>query len=84
MIKDNYIAILGWINYEKLKWLQNCNPDVPGLVHKLSYTTNYSRKLVHVRNLWDAILSNRPIIDIFSNDYIDPETYDIDHLIPLL
>ena len=33
MIQDNTVNILGWIQYEKVKWLQNNNPEVPGL-HK--------------------------------------------------
>ena len=32
MIQDNTVSILGWIQYEKVKWLQNNNPEVPGLV----------------------------------------------------
>ena len=34
MIQDNMVAILGWIQYEKVRWLQNNNPEVPGLVYK--------------------------------------------------
>ena len=36
MIQDNTVNILGWIQYEKVKWLQNNNPEVPGLVYKLA------------------------------------------------
>ena len=36
MIQDNTVSILGWIQYEKVKWLQNNNPEVPGLVYKLA------------------------------------------------
>ena len=36
MIQDNMVPILGWIQYEKVKWLQNNNPEVPGLVYKLA------------------------------------------------
>ena len=35
MIQDNTVNILGWIQYEKVKWLQNNNPEVPGLIYKL-------------------------------------------------
>ena len=35
-IQDNTVHILGWIQYEKVKWLQNNNPEVPGLVYKLA------------------------------------------------
>ncbi len=36
MIQDQTVAIPGWIQYEKAKWLQNNNPEVPGLIHKLA------------------------------------------------
>ena len=36
MIQDNTVSILGWIQYEKVRWLQNNNPEVPGLVYKLA------------------------------------------------
>ena len=36
MIQDNMVVILGWIKYEKIKWLQNNNPEVPGIVYKLT------------------------------------------------
>lgn len=36
MIQDNTVNILGWIQYEKVKWLQNSNPEVPGFIYKLT------------------------------------------------
>jgi len=36
MIQDNVGSILGWIQFEKVKWLQNNNPEVPRLVYKLA------------------------------------------------
>ena len=33
MIQDQMVVILGWIQYEKIKWLQNNNPEVPGLIY---------------------------------------------------
>lgn len=35
MIQDNAVNILGWIQFEKVKWLQSNNPEVPGLIYKL-------------------------------------------------
>ncbi len=29
MIQENTVTILGWIQYEKVRWLQNNNPEVP-------------------------------------------------------
>ncbi len=82
MIQDYTVSILGWIQYEKVKWLQNNNPEVPGLVYKLLPMDEKMRKLAKVRNLWEAILSVRDIIDVFTGKPIAPGAYDIDHFIP--
>jgi hypothetical protein len=81
MIHDNTVTILGWIQYEKVKWLQNNNPEVPSLVYKLTPMDMTMRKLDHVRNLWEAILKQQKIIDVFTEDPIEKK-YDIDHFIP--
>ena len=49
MIQDNTVNILGWIQYEKVKWLQNNNPEVPGLIYKLVPMNDKMRKLSNVR-----------------------------------
>lgn len=82
MIKDNTVNILGWIQLEKVKWLQNNNPEVPGLVYKLSPAEEKTRKLNNVRKLWDAILDVKPIVDVFKDEPIDTSEYDLDHFIP--
>ena len=51
MIQDNTVNILGWIQYEKVKWLQNNNPEVPGLIYKLAPMNEKMRKLSNVRKL---------------------------------
>lgn len=82
LIQDNTVAILGWIQYEKVKWLQNNNPEIPGLVYKLSPNEEKVRKLTNVRKLWDGILELEKVIDIFKDEPIDKESYDVDHFIP--
>ena len=82
MIQDNTVSILGWIQYEKVKWLQNNNPEVPGLIYKLAPLDEKMRKLGHVRKLWDGILDLRDINDVFTDDLIDRRKYDVDHFIP--
>ena len=81
MINDNTVEILGWIQYEKVKWLQNNNPEVPGLVYKLRPGDN-ERKLGKVRALWDGVMKCSDIIDIYTHNLINPEDYDIDHFVP--
>ena len=82
MIQDNTVAILGWIQYEKVKWLQNNNPEVLGLIYKLAPLDEKMRKLGHVRKLWDGILDLRSINDVFTEKPIDQSKYDVDHFIP--
>ena len=81
MINDNSVEILGWIQYEKVKWLQSNNPEVPGIVYKLKPGDNV-RKLIRVRSLWDAILKIEDIRDVYSGKSIDFSDYEVDHFVP--
>lgn len=82
MIQDNTVNILGWVQYEKVKWLQNNNPEVPGLIYKLAPMDEKMRKLTNVHKLWNGILDVREIKDVFTGLPIVAEKYDVDHFIP--
>ncbi|MGN0414176.1 MAG: HNH endonuclease domain-containing protein [Agathobacter sp.] len=82
MIQDNTVSILGWIQYEKVKWLQNNNPEVPGLVYKLTPMDEKIRKLNHVRKLWEGVLELREVRDVFTGEPVVSGQYDVDHFIP--
>ena len=82
MIQDYTVPILGWIQYEKVRWLQTVNPEVPGLVYKLAPMDEKMRKLSHVRKLWDGILDITQIIDVFREKPVKKEDYEVDHFIP--
>lgn len=82
MIQDHTVAILGWIQYEKVRWLQNNNPEVPGLIYKLTSLDEKMRKLTHVRSLWQGVLDITEIVDVFKGEPIQKEAYDVDHFIP--
>ena len=82
MIQDNTVSILGWIQYEKVKWLQNNNPEVPGLVYKLAPMDEKMRKLNKVRNLWEGILDISEVRDVFTGEAFIKNKYDVDHFIP--
>jgi len=81
MIRDNTVEILGWIQFEKLKWLQNNNPEVPGLVYKLT-SNGAGEKLDKARKLWRAVMDIQPIFNVFNSTQVDPSDYDVDHFIP--
>ena len=82
MIQDHTVNILGWIQYEKVKWLQNNNPEVPGLIYKLAPMDEKMRKLSNVRKLWEGILDVQEVRDVFTGKPVQPEQYDVDHFIP--
>lgn len=82
MIQDNTVTILGWIQFEKVKWLQNNNPEVPGLIYKLAPMDEKMRKLNKVRKLWEGILEVHEIRDVFTGSPITSTRYDVDHFIP--
>lgn len=82
LIRDNTVSILGWIRYEKVKWLQNNNPEVPGLVYKLAPMDEKMRKLGKVRELWEKVLDIAEVRDVFTGETIVPKKYDVDHFIP--
>lgn len=82
MIQDHAVSILGWIQYEKVKWLQNNNPEVPGLVYKLAPMDEKMRKLSKVRNLWNGIIEQTPVHDVFTGSVIRLREYDVDHFVP--
>lgn len=82
LIQDNTVSILGWIQYEKVKWLQNNNPEVPGLVYKLAPLDEKMRKLGNVRKLWNGIMSQNVICDVYTGEALNDISYDIDHFVP--
>lgn len=82
MIQDNTVSILGWIQYEKVKWLQMNNPEVPGLVYKLAPLDEKMRKLNNVRKLWEGVLDILPVYDVFTEKLLEKKKYDVDHFVP--
>ncbi|MCH5250622.1 MAG: HNH endonuclease [Lachnospiraceae bacterium] len=82
MIQDQTVSILGWIQYEKVKWLQNNNPEVPGLIYKLAPMDEKMRKLNNVRKSWEGILDICEVRDVFTDQPVVSKQYDVDHFIP--
>lgn len=82
MIQDNTVSIMGWIQYEKVKWLQMNNPEVPGLVYKLAPLDEKMRRLGNVRKLWEGILELHPVRDVFTQQPLEKKQYDVDHFVP--
>lgn len=81
-IRDNFVTISGWIEIKKVRYLQNRNPDVPGIIFKLEAERDKQRKLKYVRELWNSIIEIVPVIDIYTDKAFLENKYEIDHFIP--
>lgn len=79
---DNMVAIRGWIQMKKIKYLQDRNPGVPGIIYKLEPENEKQRKLQNVRKLWAAVFDISYIRDIYSGNPLEKKKYEIDHFIP--
>ncbi len=79
---DNMVSIRGWIQMKKIRYLQDRNPGVPGIIYKLEPENEKQRKLQKVRRLWAAVWDIYGIKDIYSGKQLGRREYEIDHFIP--
>ena len=79
-IEKNYKIILGWIEYNMIKYLQRRNPSVPGIADKLYPPQERDLKLV--KNFWKAVLLVEPIHEIYNHEQITNKNISIDHFVP--
>lgn len=81
---DNYSLIKSWIQMKKIRFLQDRNPGVPGIVYKLEDGEDRQRRLAAVRDLWVTYenVKKKPLIDLYSDEIIVKNKLSIDHFIP--
>ncbi len=81
---DNYTILKSWIQMKKIKFLQDRNPGVPGIVYKLEDVSNNQRQLEGVKNLWVTYseVYGKPMIDIYTEKAIQTKDVSIDHFVP--
>ena len=84
LMLDNYPVIRSWIQLKKVRFLQDRNPGVPGIIYKLEEHEASVRKLKNARALWKTVaeVSNRPIWDIYTGQLLTGNQFDLDHYIP--
>lgn len=75
-----YPILINWINLSKVVYLQGKNPEVPGIIYKLEPPA--VRNLKNVKDLWEGVLEQTKIMDIYSDKPLNDERYDIDHFVP--
>lgn len=83
-IKDNYAVIMGWLQYNKAKYIQERNPGVPGIIYKLSPESESIRRLDEARKLWKLTveITGKPLYEIYTDKELSIENFDLDHFIP--
>ena len=84
LILDNYPVIRSWIQLKKVRFLQDRNPGVPGIIYKLEEHSANARKLNNARALWKTVsdVSCVPIRDIYTGKMLENNQFDLDHFIP--
>lgn len=82
MLQDYMVPIRSWIKLKKVRYIQDRNPGVPGIIYKLEPENERTRKLSHIRKLWNAVMEISPVKDIYSDHVILPKDYEVDHFIP--
>lgn len=83
-ILNNYPIIQGWIQIKKVRYLQDRNPGVPGIIYKLNLENEKGRKLSNAKELWKEVADvlSAPIRDIYSGHEIDVRKSELDHFVP--
>ncbi len=80
-IELNCEILKGWIEYNKVIYLQGRNPSVPGIANKL-YPSK-ERNLQYVIKYWKAILMIHPVVEIYGGNILtEKDIVSIDHFIP--
>lgn len=84
MILQNFSIIQSWVQYNKVQFLQDRNPGVPGIVYKICPEIEDLRKLNQARNLWKTTVAvtGKPIKEIYTGNEISLDELSIDHFVP--
>jgi len=84
LVFDNYAVIISWIQYNKVQFLQDRNPGVPGIIYKISPESDEVRRLEKARDLWKTTfdITGRQIRDIYTGEELDVCKFDLDHFVP--
>lgn len=82
LFADQREILLGWIRYQKVRYLQNRNPGVPGIIYKLDPENNGVRKLQNARKLWTMVMDRKEIHDIYNGQRLNGTDFDLDHFVP--
>jgi len=80
-LSDNFKMIEGWSRHQWAIFLQKRNPNVPGILSKLS-PPEVRGSLTKQSKFWNEILRSAPIKCIYSGESLRAKNFDLDHFIP--
>lgn len=85
-LSENREILLGWVQYNLIKYLQKRNPTIPGIPNKIMPPKR--RELKYAKNFWEAIISREEITDCYTGKVLCKENFEelgeleMDHFIP--
>ncbi len=80
-LRKNCAILKGYVYWELCKFIQKNNPNVSGIVEKLSKPVR--RNLKEASLFWNKFLdSNQQTVCIYSNQIVEKGSMSIDHFIP--
>lgn len=79
-ILKNQEILKGWVQFHMIEYLQRRNPNVPGIINKLS--APQERKLAKVRKYWKMVLEVKALREIYGGEILTCENLSIDHFVP--
>ena len=84
LMLDNYSVIRSWIKLKKVRFLQDRNPGVPGIIYKLDPENESGRKLNNARILWKQAfeVTQLPVVDTYTGNELSNGRFDLDHFVP--
>ncbi len=84
LLKKNYSVIRSWVQYNKVQFLQDRNPGVPGVIYKVCPENDELRKLDQARDLWKTVaeITGQPIKEIYTSQDIPIDALSLDHFVP--
>lgn len=77
----NREILIDWTRYNLIGYLQDRNPNVPGIADKI--IPPYKRKLEHAKEYWNIVIAaDGSLTDIYGGNRLSDITISVDHFVP--
>jgi hypothetical protein len=80
-LAQNIAVVRAWASWHYLQYMQKQNPMVPSLASKL-FPPLHRESLQRQISYWSAIAQNSEVRCIYSDQPIEPGSFDLDHFLP--